>query len=330
LGGKELTIKTGESSASYSLCEAFLGGQTFNIDKLQYVKLNDALDTVVSTLEIEELFQVFAQSFLRFEKDLLDVAFEFSYVNMKFNNNEEFFSNVRHRFNVSIITILTAFKSYDDHCNRILKYSINPPETKNFNCETRREIFDNHLSYRICAMLRDYAQHRALPLGGYVIGGVDDFACDDAGITRKLDTGFNVSPWLNVSEFKSSSQCKPSLQKELDHLDCEKIDMKWLIRSFAGAMYKRHALLRTFLTPKIEASNEQIATGYNFASAAKGSEAQFLELRWNNKKRPMRNDLGAKVFKAFETYESFMGAERLYVTSKINRDDTIYCGQDER
>ena len=322
-----MTIKTGDPSASYCLNEAFTSGTTCNIDEHLYATLSDALTTVVSAMEIEELFQVFAQSFLRFEKDLLDVIFEYTYTNVRFADDEEFLFNVRHRFNVNIITILTAFRSYDDHCNRILKHSINPPETKDFNCETRREIFDTHLSYRICAMLRDYAQHRALPLGGYAIGGATNIDCDDAGIKRKLDTGFNVSPWLNVTKFKSSSQCKPALKRELDRLNWEKIDMKWLIRSFAGAMYKRHAALRAFLKPKIEAAGEQIAAGYNFASTAKGSEASFLELQGNGEKRPMRNDLDVKVLSAFETYASLEAAKRLYVTSQIETEAATYHGQ---
>ena len=196
-----------------------------------------------------------------------------------------------------------------------------------FNCKTRSEIFDTHLSYRICAMLRDYAQHRALPLGGYTIGGVAEITCDDAGIKRKLDTGFNVSPWLNVTKFKNSSQCKEALTEELNSLGWEKIDIKWLVRSFATAMYKRHAQLRAFLKPKIEAAGEQIAAGYNFASEAKGSEAKFLELHGDGEKRPMRNDLDAKVLRAFETHSSLMHAERTYVTSQIERGAATYYGQ---
>ncbi|MCA2009819.1 SPFH domain-containing protein [Tritonibacter mobilis] len=128
-----MTIKTGETSTAYYLSEAFLGGQTFEIDADQYTTLSEALTTVVSAMKIEELFQVFAQSFLRFEKDLLDVAFEYSFANVQDLDDEVFFSTIRYRFNVNIITILTAYRSYDDHCNRILKSSINPPKMQEFN-----------------------------------------------------------------------------------------------------------------------------------------------------------------------------------------------------
>lgn len=322
-----MTIKTGEPSATYYLLEKFLGGGKFEIDAQRYKTLNEALTTLVSAMEIEDLFQVFVQSFLRFEKDLLDVAFEYSYANNGDRGIEEFFSNIRHRFNVNIITILTSFQSYDDQCNRILKSSINPPETKNFNCRIRSETFDIHLSYRICTNLRNYAQHRALPLGGYSIGGSSNLGCDDAGIISKLDTGFNVSPWLDVAKFTSASQCKAELKTELNNLKCKKIDMKWLVRSFAGAMYERHAALRDFLKPKIEAAGKQIATGYDLASAEKKSEAMFLELHGNDVKRPMRNDLAAKVLRAFETYTSLKGAKCLYVTSQINPKAATYSGQ---
>jgi len=278
-------------------------------------------------MEIEELFQVFAQSFLRFEKDLLDVAFEYAFANMQARGDEAFFRNIRHRFNVNIITILTSHKSYDDHCSRILKSSIKPPETKEFNSQTRSKTFDAHLSYRICAKLRDYAQHRALPLGGFSIGGKANLGHNNSGQLIKLDSGYSVSPWLDVSKFKSSSQCKAPLRKELESLGYEKIDMKWLIRSFSGAMYERHAELRAFLKPKIVAAGEKIAAGYDLASVAKNSEAKFLELCGDDEKRPMRNDLVAKVLMDFETYTSLKGAERSYVTSQITPEAATYSGK---
>lgn len=320
-------IETSEQSASYCLSEAFIDGSTFPINVVQYATLEEAITTVVSAMEIEELFQVFAQSFLRFEKDLLDVGFEYIYTNTRdAAEHEKFFSNIRNRFNVNIITILTSYRSYDDQCNRILTDSINPPETKKFNFQMRSTTHDTHLSYRICAKLREYAQHRALPLGGFTIGPDTNFSRDDAGKARKLDSGFNVSPWLNVTKFKSSSQCKAPLRRELDHLGHEKIDMKWLVRSFAGAMYERHASLRTFLKPKVEAAGEKITAGYGFASAIKNDEAKFLELCGEGQTRHMRNDLAAKVLREFETFESLQSAGHSYVTSQIKPDAATYSG----
>lgn len=321
-----MTIDKGETSATYSLSERFLGGRTYEINACQYATLSEALTTVVSAMEIEDLFQVFAQSFLRFEKDLLDVAFDYTHANMQGVNEDVFFDSIRQRFNVNIITILTAYQSYDHQCNRILKRSINPPEAQEFNSKASNDIFDTHLSYRICASLRNYAQHRALPLGGFSIGGNDNFDRDNLGNLRKAASGFNVSPWLSVSKLANSSQCKSVLRRELEGLGYEKIDMKWLIRSFVGAMYQRHAALRAFLKPKIMAADEEIIDGYDLASAAKGSEAMFLELNGNDKNRSMRNDLGAKVLRAFETYTSLTRAERSYVTSQIIPEAATYSG----
>ncbi|MDZ7909859.1 MAG: hypothetical protein U5N10_17690 [Gemmobacter sp.] len=322
-----MTINSSETSAVYSLSERFIDGQVFGIDADQYATLSEALTTVVSAMEIEELFQVFAQSFLRFEKDLLDTASECAFANMLSNGNELFFSTIRHRINTNIITILTSYKSYDDHCDRILKPLINPSEAKEFNHRIRSKTFESHLSYRICAKLRDYAQHRALPLGGFSIGGKTNIGRDNSGQLRKLDTGFNVSPWLDVSKFKSSSQCKAPLRKELEKLGYEKIDMKWLIRSFSGAMYERHAELRAFLKPTIVAAGEKITSGYDLASTLKNSEAKFLELCGGDEKRPMRNDLAAKVLRDFQTWSSLQGAERSYVTSQITPENATYSGQ---
>ena len=105
--------------------------------------------------------------------------------------------------------------------------------------------------------------------------------------------------------------------------------MKWLIRSFSGAMYERHAELRAFLKPKIVAAGEKIAAGYDFASTAKNSEAKFLQLCGDDEKRPMRVDLAAKVLKAFETYTSLKNAESSYVTSQITPEASAFSGHDD-
>lgn len=74
-----MATNTGETSEAYFLSEAFINGQVFEIGLDQYATLSAALKTVVSAMEIEELFQVFAQSFIRFEKDLLEVALEYAF-----------------------------------------------------------------------------------------------------------------------------------------------------------------------------------------------------------------------------------------------------------
>lgn len=324
-----MTIKTGETSAAYSLAEYFQGGQTYAIDADQYATLSKALTTVVSAMEIEELFQVFAQSFLRFEKDLLEVAFKYAFAKTQHPGDEVFLSNIRHRFNVNIITILTSYKSYDDHCNRILKSPIDLPEATEFNTKKRSEIFDTHLSYRICDGLRNYAQHQALPLGGFSIGGKTNIGSDSAGRKIKLDTAYSVSPWFNVLKFKGSSQCKAKLREDLDNLGYEKIDMTWLIRSFASAMYERHAALREILEPKIVSASKKISEGYEFASTAKKGEVKILELCRNDQKRPMRKDLAAIVLRAFETHTSLKSAQWSYVTSQIAHEAATYSGQSD-
>ncbi|TYB88062.1 hypothetical protein [Oceaniovalibus sp. ACAM 378] len=324
-----MKIETGELSESYCLFEAFTDGQILQIDADQYATLNDALTTVVSALEIEELFQIFAQSFLRFEKDLLDVAFEYTYTNMcGLAELEKFLSNSRNRFNVNIITLLTSFKSYVDQSDRILKYASPLTEARELNKKLGNDAFDTHFSYRVCDQLRNYAQHHALPLGGFSIGFGANFVRDDAGIVRRLNSGYGVSPWLDVTKFKSSPKMKPALHCELGDLGYKKIDMKWLVRSFAGAVYSRHAKLRERLKPKIQDAGIKIAEGYELADVAKGSEAKFLELHGGGKERSMRKDLAAKVLSDFETYASLKNADQIYVTSQIKPDAASYSGPD--
>lgn len=311
----------------YYLEEAFLGGGRIPINGNQYRKLADALSTIISAIEVEELFQVFGQSFLRFEKDLLTLSLEFAYAaSKKPDSADDFFSKARNQFNVNIITILTAYQSYADQSDRILKYARSIPGARELNTHVAQEVFGRHFSYRICDQLRNYAQHRALPLGGFSIGGDTELIHDNTGAVRKGYNGYSVSPWLDVEKLKSSKRVKAIIRDELTQLNYKKIDMKWLIRSFAGAMYSRHEKLRAFLKPHVEAAGKEISAGYDLASAQKGSEAMNLELHESNKARPMRNDLATKALREFGTYRALKNADRIYITSRIKADTGSYSG----
>lgn len=320
-----MSTETDELSNSYCLSEAFIGGQKFPIDACRHAVLNDALNSVISAMEIEELFQVFAQSFLRFEKDPLEMSLHYTYAT--FSNSGEFdkfFSNVRHSFNVNIITILTAFQSYVDQSDKILKHTTHLPTAREFNKNAGSETFDTFLSYRVCNQLRNYAQHQALPLSGFSIGANSDLVQNADGTTRKVSDGYGVFPWLDVPKFTASSKISPKVRNELNDLGYSKIDIIWLIRSLAKAMYDRHAKIREFFGPFVEAAGLEITSGYEHASAAKGSTANFLELHGNGEQRPMRNDGANKVLKDFETFRSLKNADRKYVTSQIKPRKETY------
>ncbi|WP_317961858.1 hypothetical protein [Phaeobacter italicus] len=311
---------------TYFIAEEFYGGASFPIDTQQYQKLNSSLTAVVAALELEELFQVFAQSFLDFEEDLLTSSLAYAYTELHGEVEfRKFFSNVRRRFNVRIITILTAFQSYDDQTNRILSHAASLSSVLQVNTQTRTSTFDNNLSYRICAALRNYAQHRDLPLGGFSIGAKADFSQNDDGILNKDGFEYGVSPWLNLQKFRSSSQVKKDLRVELEKISAEKKDLKWLIRSFIAAVYNRHATLRESLKPIIISAQQDINTAYETANIEKGAEVKFLNLRGEGKSRPMRRDLAETVLKDFDTYTSLKNADRNYISSKIDQSPEVFA-----
>ncbi|KIC28812.1 hypothetical protein RA24_09640 [Leisingera sp. ANG-M6] len=271
------------------------------------------------------MFQVLAQSFLDFEEDLLKSSLEYAYTDLHGEVElSKFFSKVRRRFNVRIITILTAYQSYDDQANRILSHASSLSSVSQVNNQARTSAFDNNFSYRICAALRNYAQHRDLPLGGFSIGAKTDFGQNDEGNLTKDGFGYGVSPWLDLQKFRQSSQVKKGLRVELEKVTEEKIDMKWLIRSFIAAVYDRHATLRESLKPKIISAQHDISAAYETASIEKGEEAKFLSLRGDGNSLPMRRDLAATVLKDFNTYTSLKNADRNYVSSKIDHSSDVF------
>lgn len=310
---------------SYSLREDFLNGKSFQIDAAQYDKLEMALSIVVSTLNLEEVFQVFAQSFLEFEEELLKSSLEYAY---DWPENEhslkDFFKKIRRRLNVRIITILTAFRSYDDQASRILAHSPYLEQVLEINKQARKAAYDNNLSYRVCNDLRNYAQHRELPLGGFSLGGKSNLIRDEAGNLKKDGVGYGVSLWLNLAKLREASQTKSALRSELEEIDEEKMDINWLIRSFASSVYSRHQQLRTALKPLVEDAGLKISEAYAWASEEKGTDAKFLSLWKNDDKRPMRQDLPDLALRDLSSYSSLNNATHVYISSQINSGSDVY------
>ncbi|GLO69531.1 hypothetical protein MACH17_10480 [Phaeobacter inhibens] len=310
------------------LAESFIDGEQFPIDPELHQTLSKAITTVVSAMEIEELFQVFAHSFLNLEEDILKLSLEYAYIERDDReHSDNFFNKVRRRLNVRIITILTAFQSYDDQTNRILIHASHLPKVQQANKAARASAFDDNFSYRVCTALRNYAQHRDLPLGGFDIGARADFSCDKHGKVRKDSFRYDVSPWLNVTKLKGSSQTKRNLKNELEQIYHKYIDLKWLLRSFVSAVYHRHETLRQHLKAEVESAQLDISTAYESISLKKGSEVRLLDLHGGDQKHPMRKDLGTKVLREFKTLTSLRSAARNYVSSKIELEAKAYSGQ---
>lgn len=325
-----MNIKTNDLSAAPYLYEPYDGGYKLQIDADQYEIFSDAILTASSSMRIEELFQVFATTIISFEKYLLDVAVDFAYADLSLKEiDDKFFTDMRYQFNVKIITALTALQCYIDHSDRILKYIGNPAGAREFNAKLGSQAFDENFSYRACCQLRNYAQHQSLPLGGFTIGSDADFVQDEKGVRHKVGSKYSVHPWVDILKLKESKKISARFRDELKGFNYNRVDIKWLIRDLARSMYERHAKLRKLLAPEIERANEIIKSGYDLVRAEKNREARHIILCGFGKEHHMRNDLADRVLRDFGSYSSFMIADQIYITSRIQPDAKSYAGQDK-
>lgn len=309
----------------YKMSEPYESGQVFNISESMHTSLEAALNKISGALEIEETFQVFAQSFLRFEKDALDIVFEHTFSESRTAIDEDFLGNVRHKFNVNLLTILTSFFSYDEHSKRISK-RIDVEGADAFDETNRKSVYDENPCYRICTALRNYAQHRALPLGGFTVGGKSNFIRGEDGRKIKGNPYYSISPWLNSKKLLEWDKCNAPVKNDLQIIGHAKIDLKWLVRNFAEGMYNRHSKLRVFLHTEIKSAELEILKAYEFATSEKGEKVKHLNLCKDANNRPMREDLAAKFFRYSNTHKALQHASRIYITSEIDKESTIYSG----
>lgn len=296
----------------------------------QYHVFHSAMTLLLCAKEIENIFQVFARAFINHEKELLEMVLEYSHFDSHYaitlDNLNMYFDDIKGRTNVNLLTILTAYKSYDDHCDRALGALTELSSVAKFNDETRSSVYDNNLSYRICTKLRNYAQHRALPLDNVSASSSANLLKDKEGRSWSKDSAFTNGLFLNVDKFRQSSQCNAPLRKELNDLNCGKIDLKWLIRSFTGAVAERHIALREYLTPQIESAGDEIRSAYAVAKEKSHVEFENIELCSDRQKLHLDKKFASSILASFKTHKSLRFAERKYVTSQITIKDGVYSG----
>lgn len=151
-----------------------------DLEKSQYDSIKRAREVLSNGLAMEEKYEILISNYLEFEKEIFEHAAQLM---VRSPYDYEDFFQVRMSFNRRLVNLLTAARLYVDQLYRHVKAAIPDMQNVKKNIESMfSKEYDKKLEYRFMEALRNYVQHRGIPVHWIE----QNSSSDDSGEERQL------------------------------------------------------------------------------------------------------------------------------------------------
>jgi hypothetical protein len=215
------------------------------IDAEKYEKIIAAWDSLHSIANIEEVWDCLIQNYLELEKELIESALYSMVIGHRPYHQ---FQQIRLGFSRRLANLLQSCRSYLDHTPHHLN-SVNGERFSEQFCVLTNRAYDKSFSYKFMEALRNYAQHRDLPLHGATfnfdrVSGVDKNSPEDDKFRHIAAANINLSIIRNDTYFKKSI---------LDEIDknMKTLDVMQLTRDYIEQLGGVHEGLRKVMQNEV-------------------------------------------------------------------------------
>ena len=226
----------------YGITKLFLGYKNFlEISGDEFEEVKTAKRSLLEMLSIEEKLNLILENHAEFERELLGLGLNHM---MFFSYGWSTFQNEIHLINRRLINLLTTCRLYMDQ----IPHNVNSIYGEGAGLarivkEKMSHEYDSNLSYRVVEALRNYVQHRGLPIYGL-----------EYNMTRKDVASpllkHIVTPTLSVARLKEEKKFKAAVLKELEALGDE-IDIKPLVRQYIDSIGRIHLSIRDLVASDV-------------------------------------------------------------------------------
>jgi hypothetical protein len=229
----------------YYLCKAVLAPSLrLEISEAEYAAIAEAWRSIFALINIEEEWDGLVQNYMELERDLLGSALEMMVLQR--DSYEEFQQN-RLVFSRRLSNLLHTCRSYIDHTPHYLK-ALPGGEYVDVFARARSAAYDGHFEYRFMEALRNYAQHRGVPLHGAIY---DTSWIEQDGEPKGL-ARHSVTAAIHLEQIKDDPKFKRQVLADIgDNLG--KLDVATTTRAYLGALGGVHDTLRDALRPVLAA-----------------------------------------------------------------------------
>lgn len=219
------------------------------LSESQLENIRNAHDSMMASLDIEEIFDMNLNNYYDFEKYVLNYNHERCF----FSDELDRYWLVRPQISRFVMNFLSSSRSYLDYVPRKLAaLSVNSIEALASFDRMRKQMYDERLGYRVLESLRNYTQHRSMPIHNVEIG----MAWTGRDRTQNLHS---MTPKISVKNLAKDGKFKASVLKELKE-EGEHIPFMPFIRSYMDGLGIIHELIRSFTME----ANRKDEDCYNF------------------------------------------------------------------
>lgn len=229
----------------YGLALMVMGSTAFvPITRAEYIAIDEARRGLLECLFLEEKFDFVAENYLELETAWLESAAR----TMVFRGQDyRWFQVELARFNRRVANLLSAAKTYVDHSSRHVDRIFGAGSDDALSVrEAFSRQYDERLGYRVMEALRNFVQHRDLPVHAMSFE------------TRLVHRGdreqlvlYTVSAYLRPDDLQADGKFKKAVLEELLPMG-GKVDLKGLVRDYIEGLAAVHAEVRDRAAAKIQ------------------------------------------------------------------------------
>ena len=205
-----------------------------NLSEDEYKSLKIASEKLSNGLAIEEKYEILISNYLDFEVQLLEHAAQ---AMIRIPYDYDYFFQVRMSFNRRLVNLLTSARLYIDQLHHHIRPII--PDYPNLKDELKRlfsKEYDSSLHYRFMEALRNYVQHRGIPVHWFQFNNHSD----DSGVERLLIFT------MELASLKAYLLEDDSFKKKVLEEIPDKIDLKMATRAYIEGISRIHSSARNF------------------------------------------------------------------------------------
>ncbi|MEO6717789.1 MAG: hypothetical protein ABIM50_11155 [Novosphingobium sp.] len=219
----------------YYLFKAVIGsGLKIEISASEYDEIAAAWHSLGPVVDIEEEWDSLIQNYIEFEMELLKAATNSMILS---HNSYHDFHQHRLGFARRLSNPLQTCRSYIDHAPHHLGQLNSCDFSSTFN-ELRNKAHADHFGYRFMDAMRNYAQHRGVPLHSSTWNS--DWISD--ADERKNRLRYVVTANVDLGKVRHDRKFKASVRAEIEGVD--RLDVGTMTREYIEALGWVHSELR--------------------------------------------------------------------------------------
>ncbi len=228
----------------YGLVRLVLGSNKFvPISKEDYDSIREAKRGLLQCVFIEEKFDLVVENYLELEKTIMASVVRHM---VQSERGKHRFDLERSLYNRRLVNLLTTARTYVDQATQHLSkiFTSKPARAEELTAEFSRQ-YDERLGYRVMEALRNFVQHRGLPV--HQISHNRTWVGEGENKRLQYSTRF----FLDIADLSADGKFKKSVLEELEDIG-ERMNLMPLVRDYMEGLGAVQASIRSNIRPQAD------------------------------------------------------------------------------